>query len=55
MSTRMLDPTCGGGSSLRAAESLNAASILGVERDENYVLAARKALREFRTLRELTK
>ena len=53
--TRMLDPTCGAGSSLRAAESLNAASILGVERDENYVLAARKALREFRTLRELTK
>ncbi len=53
--TRMLDPTCGGGSSLRAAESLNAANVLGIERDENYVLAARKALREFRTLRELTK
>jgi hypothetical protein len=53
--TRMLDPTCGGGSSLRAAESLNAAAVLGIERDEHYVLAARKALREFRTLRELTK
>ena len=53
--SRMLDPTCGSGSSLRAAESLNAAGVLGIERDENYVLAARKALREFRTLRELTK
>jgi hypothetical protein len=53
--SRMLDPTCGAGSSLRAAESLNAAAVLGIERDENYVLAARKALREFRTLRELTR
>lgn len=53
--TRMLDPTCGSGSSLRAAESLHAQTVLGVERDEHYVLAARKALREFRTLRELTK
>ena len=53
--TRMLDPTCGGGSALRAAESLGATNVLGVEREEQYVLAARKALREFRTLRELTK
>ncbi len=53
--SRVLDPTCGAGSSLRAAESLGAAHVLGIERDENYVLAARKALREFRTLRELTK
>lgn len=53
--TRMLDPTCGAGSSLRAAESLGAQTVLGIERDEQYALAARKALREFRTLRELTK
>jgi hypothetical protein len=53
--SRVLDPTCGAGSSLRAAESLNALQVLGIEKDENYVLAARKALREFRTLRELTK
>lgn len=53
--TRMLDPTCGSGSSLRAAESLNAERVFGIERDEGYVSAARKALREFRTLRDFTK
>ena len=53
--TRMLDPTCGGGSSLRAAESLGAASVLGIEREEQYAQAARKTLREFRALRELAR
>lgn len=53
--TRMLDPTCGSGSSLRAAESLGAQSVLGVERSEDYAASARKALREFRTLKELTR
>ncbi len=53
--TRMLDPTCGGGSSLRAAESLGAASVLGLEKDEGYAASAAKALREFRSLKELTK
>jgi len=53
--TRMLDPTCGGGSSLRAAESLGALSVLGIEREEQYATAARKTLREFRALRELAR
>ena len=45
--TRMLDPTCGAGSSLRAAESLGACGVLGLERDEQYAQSALKALREF--------
>jgi ParB/RepB/Spo0J family partition protein len=53
--SRVLDPTCGGGSSLRAAESLGAASVLGIEREEQYANAARKTLREFRALRELSR
>jgi ParB/Sulfiredoxin domain len=53
--TRMLDPTCGGGSSLRAAESLGACAVLGLERDEQYASAALKALKEFRSLRELAR
>jgi hypothetical protein len=53
--TRMLDPTCGGGSSLRAAESLGAVSVLGLERDETYARTALKALKEFRSLRELAR
>lgn len=53
--TRMLDPTCGSGSSLRAAESLDAQSVLGIEREEQYAIAARKALKEFRNLRELAR
>lgn len=48
--TRMLDPTCGGGSSLRAAESLGAAHVLGLEINDEYVANARKALNHFRVL-----
>lgn len=50
--TRMLDPTCGSGSALRAAESLNAEHVLGIERDEEFVKSARVALRQFRTMRQ---
>jgi hypothetical protein len=53
--SRLLDPTCGAGSALRAAESLGAASVLGIERSEEYVASANKALRDFRNLRELTR
>jgi len=49
--TRMLDPTCGGGSSLRAAESLGAAHVLGLEINDDYVSNARRALNSFRVLR----
>jgi ParB-like nuclease domain len=53
--TRMLDPTCGAGSSLRAAESLGAHAVLGLEKDPTYAQSALKALREFRSLRELAR
>lgn len=50
--TRMLDPTCGGGSSLRAAEALGAAHVLGLEIDDEYVANARRALNHFRVLKK---
>ncbi len=53
--SRVLDPTCGSGSSLRAAESLGACAVLGLEKDPTYAQAAAKALQEFRSLRELAK
>lgn len=52
--TRMLDPTCGSATSLRAAESLGA-EVLGLEIDETLVEAARSKLRHFRNLRALEK
>lgn len=51
----MLDPTCGGGSSLRAAESLGATRVLGLEVSEEYCTNARSALRHFRALRSINK
>lgn len=51
--TSMLDPTCGSASSLRAAESLGASRVLGLEYDEQYVEPARTALRQFRQKRAL--
>lgn len=53
--TRLLDPTCGGGSSLRAAESLGAKQVLGLEIDPEHCANARSALRQFRALRSLNK
>lgn len=44
--TRMLDPTCGSGSALRAAKSLGAQRALGVEKDAEHVAAARRALEQ---------
>jgi DNA modification methylase len=42
--TRLFDPTCGSGSALRAAIALGAArAILGLEADESYAAAARRA------------
>jgi hypothetical protein len=52
--TLMLDPTCGSGSALRAAESLGAANVLGIEKSVDFAQSARKALREFRILREFS-
>jgi ParB/RepB/Spo0J family partition protein len=53
--TKMLDPTCGGGSALRAAESLGAESILGLEKSPEYHANAKSALRHFRALRKISK
>lgn len=53
--TRMLDPTCGSGSSLRAAESLKATSVLGLELNPDFAEGAKSALKNFRTLRAATK
>lgn len=51
-STRMLDPTCGSGSSIRAAEASGAELVLGLERDKEHYESACSALRSFRTLRK---
>jgi len=53
--TRMLDPTCGSGSSLRAAESLGATKVLGLEISDEHCANARSALRQFRSLRSASK
>ncbi len=44
--TRLLDPTCGAGSAIRAAESLGArpSSCLGLEIEERFVKASRESL-----------
>lgn len=49
--TSILDPTCGSGTSLRAAESLRAKRVLGLERDPTNHARAVSLLRQFRTLR----
>jgi hypothetical protein len=41
--TRMLDPTCGSGSALRAADALGAASVLGLELNPEFAEAATRA------------
>src|SRR6516164_7277947 len=46
--TRMLDPTCGSGTSLCAAESLHAAHIQGIELSKDYAERAASALDEAR-------
>lgn len=50
-STLMLDPTCGSGSSLRAAESLSARYVLGLELDRDFCDQANRALKSARILR----
>jgi len=44
--TRLLDPTAGSGSSLRAARRLGATTIIGIEKSEEFADVARRALRE---------
>lgn len=52
--TRCFDPTCGSGSALRAAESLGASSILGLEMDPTFHKDAVARLRQFRTMAKLS-
>ena len=47
-STLLLDPTCGSGSALRAAESLGAKHVLGLEIDPEMTQLARQELRKSR-------
>jgi ParB/RepB/Spo0J family partition protein len=49
--TTLLDPTCGAGSALRAAECLGAKRVLGLEINEEYASIAQSTLRSARTLR----
>ena len=49
--TLMLDPTCGSGASLRAAESLGARHTLGLEIDPDFAKAASDELKRHRILR----
>lgn len=49
--TVMLDPTCGSGSALRAAESLGAKYVLGIESNPEWSDQAREALNKSRALK----
>jgi 16S rRNA G966 N2-methylase RsmD len=53
--TDFLDPTCGSGSSLRAAEDLGARYVVGIERDKEYADAANVATLNARRLRNASK
>jgi ParB/RepB/Spo0J family partition protein len=44
--TRILDPTCGSGSAIRAAKRLGAEFFLGLEKNPDFASAAQKALKE---------
>lgn len=52
--TRLLDPTCGSGSAIRAAESLGAEYALGLERDPEFLADAQAKLRAFRATQQLS-
>jgi hypothetical protein len=49
--TIMLDPTCGSGGALRAAESLSASHVVGLERNPDFAARANTALNKARALR----
>ena len=48
----VLDPTCGGGSSIRAAEAMGAKLVMGIERDPIFAQRAKDALNQSRILAE---
>lgn len=51
--TRLLDPTCGGGSALRAAVTLGAEQVLGLEMDPTHHEAATAAFSMFMRMRKI--
>jgi DNA modification methylase len=51
--TRMLDPTCGSGSALRAAEALGANYVFGLERDAEFARLANQKLDAQRKQRKI--
>lgn len=51
-STNLLDPTCGSGGALRAAERLSAACVTGLEKDPDFAERANLALRKARLTRK---
>lgn len=51
----VLDPTCGSGSAIRAAESLKAKHVLGLEINPEFAVNARRALKTSRELRKAGK
>lgn len=53
--TTILDPTCGSGSALQAAEELGASRVLGMDEDEQTVGLARQSLKQARSLRVASK
>jgi DNA modification methylase len=53
-STKLLDPTCGGGSSLRAAEFWNAEYVWGMDIDPEHVKNANDENRKFRIKRRMS-
>jgi len=52
--TRVLDPTCGGGTAIRAAEDMRAEFGLGIELDELYAIAAQKKLVQARGMKMIS-
>lgn len=54
-STKFLDPTCGSGTSLRAAEALGAKFVLGLEQDSDMATKAQESLDNRRRLSALSK
>ncbi len=53
--TDILDPTCGAGSSIRAAHAMGAKRAIGLDLDENYIEIAQQALKQSRTKNLLNK
>lgn len=51
--TRLLDPTCGSGSALRAADSLGAATVLGLELDPEFAEDAKARWRRYKSTSRL--